>query len=127
MSFRIFVLVIFMFHGLHDHAPLQDHQQEMEEPVLILDGGLPRYSSSKVLPVVDATEMAVDEEEEEEDETTAESSTSLHNKSPLSWQDWTMSSMKTSEAQQVTVTLTHFGLRTVDFPHFFKISFLDTE
>lgn len=89
--------------------------------MLILDGGLPRYSSSKVLPVVDDTEMAVDEEEEEEeDETTAESSTSLHNKSPPSWQDWNIS-MKTSEAQ-VMVTLTHFGLY-VDFPHFFKFHF----
>ncbi|MEQ2161648.1 hypothetical protein GOODEAATRI_011624, partial [Goodea atripinnis] len=46
-------------------------REEEEEPELILDGGLPRYTSSltsDLLPVEDGMEMAVDEEEEEKEE-----------------------------------------------------------
>ncbi|XP_029683939.1 inaD-like protein isoform X2 [Takifugu rubripes] len=70
-----------------------------EEPELILDGGRPRYTSSKALPLVGDTEMAVDEEEEEEEEeeSVAEISSSLHHKSPVSWEGWTVSSMKAEE------------------------------
>lgn len=71
--------------------------------MLILDGGLPRYTSSEVRPLVGDTEMAVDEEEEEEEESVAESSSPLHNKSPVSWEDWMVSSMKASEAAALTV------------------------
>lgn len=108
-------------------------QEEEEEPELILDGGLPRYTSSsvtsKVLPVVEDMEMAVDEEEEEEVmKDMAESSSHRYRTSPLSWEEMTISSsVKACEAEEVTVGL----LQGLDFcgrfSSFFYISFLDTE
>lgn len=107
--------------------------QEEEEPELILDGGLLRYTTSSVtsnvLPVVEDTEMAVDEEEEEEVKNMAASSSPLYRRAPLCWEERTIfsSSLKASEAEEVTVGLLQ-GLDLCGrFSPFFLISFLDTE
>lgn len=106
--------------------------QEEEEPELILDGGLLRYTTSSVtsnvLPVVEDTEMAVDEEEEEV-KNMAASSSPLYRRAPLCWEESTIfsSSLKASEAEEVTVGLLQ-GLDLCGrFSPFFLISFLDTE
>lgn len=71
-----------------------------EEPELILDGGLPRYTSSSLtsdLPSVEeGTEMAVDEEEDEEvktEEEVEERMGSLPRKAPPSWEEWKLASV----------------------------------
>ncbi|XP_024114569.1 inaD-like protein isoform X2 [Oryzias melastigma] len=72
-------------------------EEELEEPELILDGGLPRYTTpllSDLLAGEELKEMAVDEEEEEEVdqmENTAEEKSVLR-RSPPSWQEWKLSS-----------------------------------
>ncbi|XP_076582918.1 inaD-like protein isoform X2 [Chaetodon auriga] len=80
-----------------------EEEEEEEEPVLILDGGLPRYTSfsltSDLPPVDEGWEMAVDEEvegaKEEEakmQEKVEESTGSLHRRPPPSWEEWKLSS-----------------------------------
>ncbi|XP_068563933.1 inaD-like protein isoform X2 [Cebidichthys violaceus] len=93
----------------------QEEEEEDEEPELILDGGLPRYSSfsltSNLLPVEEGREMAVDEdleegeEEEEEEEVTTmmqetveESVGSLPKRPPPSWEEWKLTSSRSSRA-----------------------------
>lgn len=90
----------------------KDHRhddKEEEEPELILDGGLPRYTSSSatadVLPVeeeeeedeeeeeVEGREMAVDEEEVEEEEKAEQKGDSLPRKPPPSWEEWKLASL----------------------------------
>lgn len=68
-------------------------EEEEEEEELILDGGLPRYTTSSLtsdlLPLQEGREMAVDEEEEEREE---ERIGSLPRKPPPSWEEWKLSS-----------------------------------
>lgn len=68
-------------------------EEEEEEEELILDGGLPRYTTSfltsDLLPLEEGREMAVDEEEEEREE---ERIGSLPRKPPPSWEEWKLSS-----------------------------------
>lgn len=73
-----------MFQGPSENSELPDDSCQ-EEPELILDGGLPRYTSSltsDLLPAEEGLEMAVDEEEDEEERS------SLPRKPPPSWEDW---------------------------------------
>ncbi|XP_070764765.1 inaD-like protein [Enoplosus armatus] len=83
----------------------EEEEEEEEEPELILDGGLPRYTSSSLtsdlLPVEEGREMAVDEEveggEEEEVKTQTkveESTGSLPRKPPPSWEEWKLTSSR---------------------------------
>ncbi|XP_068998077.1 LOW QUALITY PROTEIN: inaD-like protein [Embiotoca jacksoni] len=87
--------------GFGDNSVLPEDlcQEEEEEPELILDGGLPRYTSfvtPDLLPVEEGREMAVDEEEEEEKEQRADERTSsLPRKPPPSWEEWKMASSST--------------------------------
>ncbi|XP_027867625.1 inaD-like protein isoform X2 [Xiphophorus couchianus] len=70
--------------GPSENSELPDDSCQ-EEPELILDGGLPRYTSSltsDLLPAEEGLEMAVDEEEDEEERS------SLPRKPPPSWEDW---------------------------------------
>ena len=77
---------------------LRQEEEEEEEPELILDGGLPRYTTSSLtsdlLPVEEGREMAVDEEVEEvkteggEEERMA----SLPRQPPPSWEEWKLAS-----------------------------------
>uniref|UniRef100_A0A3B3D5A3 PATJ crumbs cell polarity complex component n=1 Tax=Oryzias melastigma TaxID=30732 RepID=A0A3B3D5A3_ORYME len=83
-------------------------EEELEEPELILDGGLPRYTTpllSDLLAGEELKEMAVDEEEEEEVdqmENTAEEKSVLR-RSPPSWQEWKLSSSEDAKgAKEVT-------------------------
>ncbi|XP_056234355.1 inaD-like protein isoform X2 [Seriola aureovittata] len=76
-----------------------EEEEEEEEPELILDGGLPRYTTfsltSDLLPVEEGREMAVDEEEEEKvkiEEREEERKGSLPRKPPPSWEEWKLSS-----------------------------------
>ncbi|KAM6938811.1 inaD-like protein isoform 2-T2 [Lycodopsis pacificus] len=91
----------------------EEEEEEDEEPELILDGGLPRYSSvslaSDLLPVEEGREMAVDEdlEEEEEEEvktqtqeTVEESVGSLPKRPPPSWEEWKLTSSLSSRAEE---------------------------
>ncbi|XP_075997704.1 inaD-like protein isoform X2 [Genypterus blacodes] len=79
-------------------------EEEEEEPELILDGGLPRYTStltSDLLPG-EGREMAVDDEEEEENvdvpseeserEREGERTDSLSRTAPPSWEEWKLNS-----------------------------------
>ncbi|XP_041862637.1 inaD-like protein [Melanotaenia boesemani] len=73
--------------GFRVRSTLPDNLHHVEEE-LILDGGLPRYSSSQTSdlpPLVESREMAVDEEKEE-------NPSSLLMKSPPSWEEWKLSS-----------------------------------
>ncbi|XP_040896942.1 inaD-like protein [Toxotes jaculatrix] len=76
----------------------QEEDEEEEEPELILDGGLPRYTTtsltSDLLPVEEGREMAVDEEQEEvkTEERKEERMGSLPRKPPPSWEEWKRSS-----------------------------------
>ncbi|XP_022614755.1 inaD-like protein [Seriola dumerili] len=79
----------------------EEEEEEEEEPELILDGGLPRYTTfsltSDLLPVEEGREMAVDEEEEEEEkvkieEREEERKGSLPRKPPPSWEEWKLAS-----------------------------------
>ncbi|XP_069578511.1 inaD-like protein isoform X2 [Brachyistius frenatus] len=87
--------------GFGDNSVLPEDlcQEEEEEPELILDGGLPHYTSfvtPDLLPVEEGREMAVDEEEEEEKEQRADERTSsLPRKPPPSWEEWKMASSST--------------------------------
>ncbi|XP_030266769.1 inaD-like protein isoform X2 [Sparus aurata] len=87
----------------------EEEEEEEEEPELILDGGLPRYTSvsltSDLLPVEEGREMAVDEEvevEKEEEVRTQESSSSLPRKPPPSWEEWKMMSSSLSRGAEET-------------------------
>ncbi|RVE74143.1 hypothetical protein OJAV_G00038390 [Oryzias javanicus] len=77
-------------------------EEELEEPELILDGGLPRYTTpllSDLLAGEELKEMAVDEEEEEEVdqmENRAEEKSVLRS-SPPSWEEWKLSSSEDSK------------------------------
>ncbi|XP_059197112.1 LOW QUALITY PROTEIN: inaD-like protein [Centropristis striata] len=92
-------------------------EQEEEEPELILDGGLPRYTSfpltSDLLPEEEGREMAVDEEVEEEKEVVEEvkeevkmqqrveeSVGSLPRKPPPSWEEWKLSTSSRSRGAE---------------------------
>lgn len=94
----------------------EEEEEEEEEPELILDGGLPRYTSvsltSDLLPVEEGREMAVDEEvevEKEEELRMQESSSSLPRKPPPSWEEWKMMSSSLSRgAEEVRVELSRF-------------------
>ncbi|XP_044054877.1 inaD-like protein isoform X2 [Siniperca chuatsi] len=92
-------------------------EEEEDEPELILDGGLPRYTSSSLisdlLPVVEGREMIVDEEvegekeEEEEEEVKTqekveESTGSLPRKPPPSWEEWKLTSSGRSRGAEET-------------------------
>ncbi|KAF7645546.1 hypothetical protein LDENG_00202440 [Lucifuga dentata] len=83
-------------------------EEEEEEPELILDGGLPRYTSaltSDLLPG-EGKEMAVDDEEEEEEEEDEEGEgmrrDSLTRKAPPpSWEEWKLTtSSQTGGAEE---------------------------
>ncbi|KAM7387821.1 hypothetical protein PAMP_024034 [Pampus punctatissimus] len=94
--------------GFGDGSILPDdlQEEEEEEPELILDGGLPRYTSSsltsELLPAEESREMVVDEEEEEEkvevkiEEKVEERMSSLPRRVPPSWEEFKLSS--TSQA-----------------------------
>lgn len=107
-----------MFQGFGDDSVLPEdlRQEEEEEPELILDGGLPRYTSSSLtsdlLPVEEGREMAVDEglegenEEEEEKvkEKVVESTGSLPRRPPPSWEEWKLASSRMARgAEEVRV------------------------
>ncbi|XP_015232051.1 PREDICTED: inaD-like protein isoform X1 [Cyprinodon variegatus] len=69
----------------------KEEDEEEEEEELILDGGLPRYTSSltsDLQPVEEGTEMAVDEEEVEAEDVM----NSLHRMPPPSFEEWQLSS-----------------------------------
>lgn len=81
------------------------HQEEEEEPELILDAGLPRYSSALTfdpLPVEEGREMAVDEEEE------VMKMDSPARKAPPSWEEWKLSSsFRTGASEEQKVWFRH--------------------
>ncbi|XP_068447281.1 inaD-like protein isoform X2 [Clinocottus analis] len=90
----------------------QEEEGEEEEPELILDGGLPRYSSfpltSNLLPAEEGREMAVDEDLEEVQEEEVmktqekvdESVGSLPRRPPPSWEEWKLSASRSSRAEE---------------------------
>ncbi|KAL6108566.1 patj [Pungitius sinensis] len=84
----------------------QEEEGEEEEPELILDRGLPRYSSSSLasnlLPVEEGREMAVDEdlEERKEEWEVEESVGSLSRRPPPSWEEWKLTSSLFSGAEE---------------------------
>ena len=104
-----------MFQGFGDGSILPEDLlqkveiEEEEEPELILDGGLPRYTSFSLAsdllsPMEEGREMAVDEdvevevdEDEEEKEVkmqdkVEENTGLLPRKSPPSWEEWKLNS-----------------------------------
>uniref|UniRef100_A0A3B4VFU2 PATJ crumbs cell polarity complex component n=1 Tax=Seriola dumerili TaxID=41447 RepID=A0A3B4VFU2_SERDU len=90
----------------------EEEEEEEEEPELILDGGLPRYTTfsltSDLLPVEEGREMAVDEEEEEEEkvkieEREEERKGSLPRKPPPSWEEWKLASSSRGGPEEVRV------------------------
>ncbi|KAK2835076.1 hypothetical protein Q5P01_015560 [Channa striata] len=100
--------------GFGDHSILpEDLRQEAEEveeeePELILDGGLPRYTTSSLtsdlLPLEEGREMAVDEEEEKGVKTQERAEERLGSpprKPPPSWEEWKLSSSGRAEPQEV--------------------------
>uniref|UniRef100_A0A3Q3KIE4 Uncharacterized protein n=1 Tax=Monopterus albus TaxID=43700 RepID=A0A3Q3KIE4_MONAL len=98
--------------GFGDGSILPDDLQheEEEEPELILDGGLPRYTisslSTEILPVEEGREMAVDEEEEEElkvQDGAEDRMGSLPKKPPPSWEEWKRSSSSWAGPEEVSV------------------------
>uniref|UniRef100_A0A4W6CYE4 PATJ crumbs cell polarity complex component n=1 Tax=Lates calcarifer TaxID=8187 RepID=A0A4W6CYE4_LATCA len=88
---------------------LRQGEEEEEEPELILDGGLPRYTTSSLtsdpLPGEEGREMAVDEEVEEvkTEEREEERMSSLPRKPPPSWEEWKLSSSSRAGAEEVSV------------------------
>nr|XP_040039864.1 inaD-like protein isoform X2 [Gasterosteus aculeatus aculeatus] len=84
----------------------QEEEGEEEEPELILDGGLPRYASfsltSNLLPVEEGREMAVDEDlkERKEEGEVEESVGSLSRRPPPSWEEWKLTSSRSSGAEE---------------------------
>lgn len=97
-----------MSQGFGDNSILpEDLQQgEEEEPELILDGGLPRYTSSsltsELLPAEEGREMVVDEEVEkkEEEERIEKSMGSLPRKPPPTWEEWKLTSSRGSRGAE---------------------------
>ncbi|CAJ1059603.1 inaD-like protein [Xyrichtys novacula] len=98
LSYRYLCSSLSLFQGFGDGSILPDDlqaEEEEEEPELILDGGLPRYTTSSLtsdllLPVDDGREMAVDEEEEEvkkQQQRVEENMGSLPRKPPPSWEE----------------------------------------
>ncbi|XP_018531678.1 inaD-like protein isoform X2 [Lates calcarifer] len=85
---------------------LRQGEEEEEEPELILDGGLPRYTTSSLtsdpLPGEEGREMAVDEEVEEvkTEEREEERMSSLPRKPPPSWEEWKLSSSSRAGAEE---------------------------
>lgn len=86
-------------------------EEEFEEPELILDGGLPRYTThliSDLLAEEEFNEMAVDEEEEEEEQMKdrAEEESGSLLSSPPSWEEWKLTSTEdTKGAKEVILEL----------------------
>ncbi|XP_078101056.1 inaD-like protein, partial [Sander vitreus] len=82
---------------LPDDLHHREEEEEEEEPELILDGGLPRYTSSSLTsdlwPAEEGTEMAVDEEEEEEEK-------EGERKAPPSWEEWKLNSSSQRGAEE---------------------------
>ncbi|XP_067368265.1 inaD-like protein isoform X3 [Channa argus] len=88
----------------------EEEEVEEEEPELILDGGLPRYTTSSLttdlLPLEEGMEMAVDEEKEEDEEEVKtqegaeERVASLPKKPPPSWEEWKLSSSRRAEPEE---------------------------
>ncbi|XP_011472116.1 inaD-like protein isoform X2 [Oryzias latipes] len=81
--------------GLGENSVIPE--EEFEEPELILDGGLPRYTThliSDLLAEEEFNEMAVDEEEEEEEQMKdrAEEESGSLLSSPPSWEEWKLTS-----------------------------------
>lgn len=117
----------FFFQAFGEESILPDdlQQEEEEEPELILDGGLPRYTSSltsDLLPLEEGREMAVDEEVEAEKkkeevmERVKESTGSLLRKPPPSWEEWKVASLKTArEAEEVKEYISDFFTQSLKF------------
>lgn len=89
---------------------LQEEEAEEEEEELILDGGLPRYTTSSLtsnlLPVEEGREMAVDEEEGEQvktQERAEERTASLLRKPPPTWEEWKRASSSRVGPEEVSV------------------------
>ncbi|KAM9848829.1 LOW QUALITY PROTEIN: inaD-like protein [Aulostomus maculatus] len=89
--------------GFDDGSVLPDdllQEEEEEEEELILDGGLPRYTSSLAsnpLPVEEGREMAVDEEEKPE-----ERMGMIPKKAPPTWEEWKLTSLlRTGGAEEI--------------------------
>ncbi|XP_029005112.1 inaD-like protein [Betta splendens] len=87
--------------GFGDGSILPEDLREEEETELILDGGLPRYTTSpssltpNLQPVEEGREMAVDEEEGEQakaPDKVKETLRSLPVKPPPSWEEWNRAS-----------------------------------
>lgn len=84
-----------------------EEEDEVDEQELILDGGLPRYTTASVtsdlVPVKEGMEMTVDDDEEEGVKEVEEQSeerekgmiSSLPRKPPPSWEEWKLSSSRT--------------------------------
>lgn len=84
-----------------------EEEDEDDEQELILDGGLPRYTTASVtsdlVPVKEGMEMTVDDDEEEGVKEVEEQSeerekgmiSSLPRKPPPSWEEWKLSSSRT--------------------------------
>ncbi|XP_026202277.1 inaD-like protein [Anabas testudineus] len=84
----------------------EEEEVEEEEPELILDGGLPRYTTSSLtsnlLPVQEGREMDVDEEEGEKvkmQERAEERMGSLPRKPPPTWEEWKRASSSRAEPE----------------------------
>lgn len=75
--------------GFGDGSILAEDLVEEEEAELILDGGLPRYTTSDHRPVEEGREMAVDEERAEE------------RKPPPSWEEWNHASSSWARSEGV--------------------------
>ncbi|XP_038554578.1 inaD-like protein isoform X2 [Micropterus salmoides] len=91
----------------------EKEDEEEEEPELILDGGLPRYTSfsrtSTLLPLEEGREMAVDEEVEGKNEREVktqkkveDSSASLPRGPPPSWEEWKRTSFSQAGGAEET-------------------------
>uniref|UniRef100_A0A7N6AEZ7 PDZ domain-containing protein n=1 Tax=Anabas testudineus TaxID=64144 RepID=A0A7N6AEZ7_ANATE len=95
--------------------PLEEEEVEEEEPELILDGGLPRYTTSSLtsnlLPVQEGREMDVDEEEGEKvkmQERAEERMGSLPRKPPPTWEEWKRASSSRAEPEVVSMFVNTF-------------------
>uniref|UniRef100_A0A7N6A317 PATJ crumbs cell polarity complex component n=1 Tax=Anabas testudineus TaxID=64144 RepID=A0A7N6A317_ANATE len=93
----------------------EEEEVEEEEPELILDGGLPRYTTSSLtsnlLPVQEGREMDVDEEEGEKvkmQERAEERMGSLPRKPPPTWEEWKRASSSRAEPEVVSMFVNTF-------------------